>query len=244
MRKFSKYLALFPLIILMVSCADITTPTTELVIKSRTKYLVNSLTYEREYKIYTEEYDTYGQIVSISNFNDEGEVIQERHYIYTDNTSQYIIYRRNDVGDLVPKEITTSEFDANGKLKTSLVSNMEGDTIKITTYKYDNHNNLSNIHIKDYLTGEITKVSYNLNYNNNDQLESKETYSNDELVKTQEYQYSDNRDNSITVRNISINGNTITVQYTMNESRRVINEIHYNANSEIINIFEYEYLYH
>lgn len=234
--------------LIAISCGEMTVPTgptTETrVVKTISKYSLDVNTFKKQNLLFKKEYDREGHIVSFLEYDSQKNVSSRQTYNYSEEKRNDTLFLITDSGLEKIESITVSYLDLNtGRIKSKIEKNSSGDTLNITSYEYDSNGNISKITKKNPITGTVGVTRYTSEYNNRGQLIARDTYTDSELVSKEQYDYSNNTDNSITVTNTLFSGNMSIVQYSTGNDGRLLNEIRYDEDYEVIEAFEYEYEY-
>jgi len=215
----------------------------EVVIKTKTKYLLDIKTFQIVRKINCETYSEDGKLIKYEEFNDFGSLIIKQSYTYIDNRRIDSIFKINQLGNQSLKNTTVVTFNKEGDISSKMDYNDKGEIEQTTTFEYDFNGNCFKKIITDNRNGSKKTMNYDFKYNDKGLLIKRLEYNNGELVGSQSYDYNDSHTN-ISISSEFEGNDPEIIEYTTNSKGLFVSEIRYNYKHAVIAAYKYEYLYY
>jgi hypothetical protein len=249
MKTFTKHIILYTLLLSLglASCDNLVNPTDQEKVnpkvKSISKYLVDTKTYDKIKLIYVENYNNLGKVEKYLQYDDNEKLIQVKSFSYTKTSSLETTLSITSKGDTLNKVTTETVYNNIGNVEFKNIYNSEGDTLTKIIFSYDAFNNINKKETFDFETGKRDIVSYKLTYNDLGQVVKRESYSNGQMTNQQAYSYNTNNGIGVTIKS-SDSFIEQTVQYNFNEMGKIISEYHLDGLGKIISVYKYFYTYY
>lgn len=247
MQKIIISVILFILSFLLHSC-DMNNPyydAGDLLLKSETKWLVESDSESKLYKVSFREYDIEGNLILDESFDDTGVLLIRRKNTYSGDTKyeEYVVFKD---GQTFESKFNSYHFNSDGLIDYSICLNTSGDTVNITRFEYDARGNLIIERVFNATGDLIGKKNYHYIYNPNGLVVSRHmrddlvggTNSKDSVI----YDMNSSRVDRFTYNNDGVLEYVYT--YIYDRFGKVHKEIITNRDGGIIKKYIYEYLFY
>ncbi len=213
-------------------------------IKNSTKWLVDKDSEKKIAKSLYKEFDRSGKLILLEEFDSVGKIQSRKVITYAKNKKieDITIYNKNNT-QVRSKNIY--QLNSAGKVIMLISLNRNGDTLKITKYKYDTQGNIIEKKSYDKKGKLIDKLFFLYNYDNSGVVTGRSVSdnSNGNFMSRDSMIYRPDIRQVERIRYNSGGKKQISYTYTYDNAGNVRKEIHSDKNGIVIRKYIFEYTY-
>ena len=194
--------------------------------------------------VLTKDFDKHGNLVKITNFNNDGDKTEESSFIYYGQKSQEIKIKYDDFGGEISKEKINYSYDQNGRIIQKEIKKTNDTSNSIQqNFEYDRLGNV--IKIIETNKNKVTEKLIDYSFNNNGQVS--------EIVYNPEFNQDERKDslvynskqNSIKMYSIDQNGQIeSSTLFRYNNVGRILFTEFFDKNNKLTKKYRHQYLFY
>lgn len=236
------------LALMAISCSELNNPvdmSSELTVATETKWMLDTETDEKLYKIHYNEYDKNGNIKKNINYFENGNINFKSVFEYQgQDTSIEEKTVFDEAGNIIDETRTDYIYNNNGNIEKSIKYNDDGEITNIFLYEYDAQGNLLKKSSSFKNDSLHLNVEYSYRYNQNGNVVERVVNDLTSPVSNIRDSVTYTSDNTVNIFKYEGNKLKTITSYLYNDYGMIFKEIVSNSEGEIISKFLYEYTYH